>query len=52
MEAMKLSFSNPSSLKYHYAGFYYDNDIDIMLRKYPAGPDNMNLETGRLAGIR
>ena len=46
-EATKLSFSNPSSLKYHYAGCYYDNDIEIMLSKYPPGPDNSNLETGR-----
>ena len=46
-EATKLSFSNPSSLKYHYAGCYYDNDIEVMLRKYPPGQDNFNQETGR-----
>ena len=44
---MKLSFSNPSSLKYHYAGCYYDNDIEKMVSKYPPGPENINLETGR-----
>ena len=43
----KLSFSNPRSLKYHYAGCYYDNDIGVMVRKYPPGSDNINLETGR-----
>ena len=46
-EAKKLSFSNPNSLKYHYAGCYYDNDIELMLSKYPPGPDNINMETGR-----
>ena len=46
-EATKLSFRKPSNLKYHYAGCYYDNHIDIMVSKYPPGSDNINLETGR-----
>ena len=46
-EATKLSFSKPRSLKFHYANCYYDNDIDIMMSKYPPGSENRNMETGR-----